>query len=184
MTPNRQLQFALKSLPRKTIGSSSADFPNWLKYFNSLLQSCYLECLTVTQPQTLPNTEIEWNQLDSTVIERDFTIATTSLTEGVVPFTDFTSTNQWITTVYFAIIKKYPDILITLYTILVGTLEEPLRYLIESKNVTATSFRSIYYGVIRHFVSTTEHAKALRLKKWLDGNKYSLNVPISTYDAS
>ena len=39
MHPNRQLQVALKSMQKKTIGSSSADVPAWLRYFNSILHS-------------------------------------------------------------------------------------------------------------------------------------------------
>ena len=134
----------------------------------------------MAQAQTLPTTTAEWEYLDGTVEQNHFVLATGTINEGAVPFTDTNSSNKWITTVFFAVVKRFPDILITIYNILLGTLEEPLRHLVQTRDVTTTSLRSIYYGVIRNFILTTENAKAQRLKKWLEGFKYSLNVSIST----
>ena len=181
--PSKQLFTAMKTMTRKTIGTSLADYPAWLRYINGILQASYLSCLTMAHPQTLPRTEAGWNILDSTIDQVSFTNATTSMEEGTIPFTDKFSTNKWIMTVFYTVVKMYPDILTTIYTILVNTLDESLRYLVENNEVTTTTFRAIYYGVMNHFVSSTDASKAARFKGWIEGHKYSINQPISTYDS-
>ena len=86
----------------------------------------------MAQAQTLPTTTAEWEYLDGTVEQNHFVLATGTINEGAVPFTDTNSSNKWITTVFFAVVKRFPDILITIYNILLGTLEEPLRHLVQT----------------------------------------------------
>jgi hypothetical protein len=54
---------------------------------------------------------------------------------------------------------------------------------VENNEVNATSFRTILYGVANYFILTSDSAKAARFKKWMEGQKYSLNQSIAAYDA-
>ena len=51
MPPSKQLFTAMKTMTRKTIGTSLADYPAWLRYINGILQASYLSCLTITTSQ-------------------------------------------------------------------------------------------------------------------------------------
>jgi hypothetical protein len=182
-SPQKQLFTAMKGLTRKTISTSMSDFTEWHRYMNTLLQACYLSCLTMAHPHTLPKTKEQWDLLDEKILINDFEKATRCLRQGSIPPTDQLSTNVWIMTVFHSVIKMFPDILHTLYTLLVNSLGDSMRFLVENNEVNATSFRVILFGVANYFVQASDSAKAARFKKWMEGQKYTLNQSIAAYDA-